>query len=547
MPKNDPNPYPIFSKITIPLSKNSSILGILSHNFPIAYIRPPIAIIRADNERTPINAAGPPKPTTVNIKHAAESDKSNKDSDLAMPIVDSTGRSLSKYNMPANAAITNVITPTVTNAIGDTPPIYLRASIEPVKAISNNVKPDAADKLDSIDISRNKYNIPASAAIIAVIIMTEPIALLDMLPNLPIIAIDPAIDNKTVDSAPAAPRVDSTGKPARIYKAVPIKPIAAVITISAPKDLLTFSEALIINANIPITVAIAPVATAILEGSMKESAIIASAITPIAAVIAIKMPLTCLAFLLDIVLVANIIPVIIPPRMVTAITPLANDAISINPRSIATNANIAIAPDRARRVVAIFGASFPANLVIRTNKAITPTNPSNPAAAFPISAHFIFDIILATIVNAKIAPDIDNNVIPTVSKFFPGIIVISISNVIMPTSPNKPAPALAMSPQDILAIDLATIVNIKIAADIFSNVGPTLFMFLPAILVIRTNRAIIPTKPRRPAPALAISPQDIFDIIFATIVNISIAPAILNNITPALSAFWADFPFTNFP
>ena len=181
--------------------------------------------------------------------------------------------------------------------------------------------------------------------------------------------IDADNESSRTDNDAATLIVDSIGDLANKYTNPPINPIAIVITIRLPIADCILLPAFSTRANIPIRTESAIVAPANLLPSIIDNAATATAITPIAIVIAIMLPLQSSA-----PLVAHIIKDITDPSIVTAIIPLAKPLVSIRLNSIATPARIPIATDNATIVIAIFGASEPSILTTRVNKAITPVN-----------------------------------------------------------------------------------------------------------------------------------------------------------------------------
>ena len=179
----------------------------------------------------------------------------------------------------------------------------------------------------------------------------------------------------------AAPIVDSAGNPESIHK---MPPSAATTTASiamvrtAPLERFAHFS---ISANIPITRARQSVAGINLFGSIADNPATANAITPIATVNTIRFLYTLLA-----PFVAAIINAIIPPSIATATMPLARLAIGINPSSTATPAKIAIAIDRPTIIFAAASVllPFPANLVAAINPVIIP--PRKVSAMIPLAS-----------------------------------------------------------------------------------------------------------------------------------------------------------------
>ena len=179
-------------------------------------------------------------------------------------------------------------------------------------------------------------------------------------------------------------------------------------------------------------------------------------------------------------------------------------------------ANIATQKDTDNNVSAIL-ASFPfAALVAFISISTMTTRPAKPTPAFSMSPQDIPDINLATTDNISIEPDMANNILLIFASFPLARLVANINVVIIPTNPNSPIAAFNISPQDILANILATIANIAIALDNFIRESAVCSIFFPEIFPIRTNNVIIPTSPAIPAPALPKSPQDIPPIILRT-------------------------------
>ena len=172
--------------------------------------------------------------------------------------------------------------------------------------------------------------------------------------------------------------------------------------------------------------------------------------------------------------------------------------------------------------------------VMRVNKAMIPTKPSIPTAALPIDSNDMVPSNFATTANIATAPAIARRVFPIWLPLF--ILVISTNKAIIPVKPRRPAPALSISDHSIEARSSTTKVKINIAPAILTRTEPRSDTSFFCILVMSVNKAIIPVKPRRPAPALPISGHVIEAIIFATSAKISIAAAILKIAVPALFA-----------
>ena len=180
LPKNEPIAFPIFSKIGIPTLRNSSNFGNSVTKAPMAAINPPIATTRATKAATPNKAAGPANPATSSNIHAADKASTSVDNAMAIPIDCSGSRSLMLFRIALSPHITNPITTTAANAIGDMALAKLRISIAPTSAISNTERATAEPIACSGFISLTLFKIALSPHITNPIITTAAIAIPDI-------------------------------------------------------------------------------------------------------------------------------------------------------------------------------------------------------------------------------------------------------------------------------------------------------------------------------------------------------------------------------
>ena len=91
--------------------------------------------------------------------------------------MDSTGKSFNKYNRPPNNPVITTIIPIATRAVGATRPALLTIAIDADRD-SNSIDNEAdIPNVDSTGKSFSKYNIPANMPTAAVMIINEPMEL----------------------------------------------------------------------------------------------------------------------------------------------------------------------------------------------------------------------------------------------------------------------------------------------------------------------------------------------------------------------------------
>ena len=332
-PKNDPKPYPIFSRIGSPLFKKSSILGKYVVSAPNASIMPPTAPIRVISAPIPTNAAGPNSPTPLNITQAPDNDNSNKLNDAAISRVDPTSHLARSPIMTAKPPTTNVIAAIGPIAFIAEAPALLAILIDTANDIINMLNEDAISKVDPMSRLDSRYKIPASAPTTAVMTKMDPMAL-------------------------------------------PIVP-----------------DAFAIRANIPITIDKAALTPINFDPSINDNAAIAPAITPIATVMTIKLPFTSLApFVAQIIAVitAPSIPTAVTPFAnpaksiklkatdTAAKTPIATDITKIVPATLAICLSFPIVMILTNALVKIINAPIKATPLIISSADNVPTSLQTP-------------------------------------------------------------------------------------------------------------------------------------------------------------------------
>ena len=288
-----------------------------------------------------------------------------------------------------------------------------------------------------------------------------------------------------------------------------------------------------INANMPISIPIATVAPVNFEGSINDRAATAAAITPIATVMTMRLPLQLFTFL-----VATIINASMALKIPTAVIPFARFSIGIVPNTIATPAKTAIEIDTHKIVEpTLFNSLSPANLVAAIRPVTIPPKKVIPIPALAIDSKDIPPIILAVMDKSNIAAPIARIVGPTLSKSFPANLVAAIRPVTIPPKKVIPIPALAIDSKDIPPIILAATDNKTIAPLILRIVLPMLSISLPANLVAAIRPVMIPLKRVTIVIPRVICSGFIPPIILTTIASKSIALPIFRIVFPALSIF----------
>ena len=229
-PKNEPIAFPIFSKIGMPTLRNSSNFWDSVAKAPMAAINPPIATTRATKAATPNKAAGPANPAASSNMHAADKASTSVDNAMAIPIDCSGSRSLMLFRIALSPHITNPITTTAANAIGDMALAKLRISIAPTSAISNTERATAEPIACSGFISFNEYKMTPRAAMTKVITPAAINAIGDIVFAKLRIFIAPTSAISKIESANADPIACSGFKSCNIYKITPRAPVTNVIT-----------------------------------------------------------------------------------------------------------------------------------------------------------------------------------------------------------------------------------------------------------------------------------------------------------------------------
>ena len=139
-------------------------------NAPIATINPPTAAINATSTSIPTNAPVPVTPTLLKIRQAADNANNIIDNEAAISNVGPTFIFASTPIIAANPAVTNVITPNVTYALGDTVPHLLMMIIADDKE-SNRIDNAAAEpSTESTGNCDNNAITPANIVIAPVMI-----------------------------------------------------------------------------------------------------------------------------------------------------------------------------------------------------------------------------------------------------------------------------------------------------------------------------------------------------------------------------------------
>ncbi len=180
-------------------------------------------------------------PTLPKITHALDNANSSMDNDPAVLSVEATGNPASNHKIPPNAPTTTVITPTVTSALAFTFPAFPKTTQALDNASNKADNAPAVASVDSTGKPASKYKTPPNAPTTTVMIPTATNAVLFTFPTLPKITHAPDKTSSNADSAPAVARVEPIGSPASKYKIPPNAPTITVITPIAIKAfLLTF-------------------------------------------------------------------------------------------------------------------------------------------------------------------------------------------------------------------------------------------------------------------------------------------------------------------
>ena len=431
-----------------------------------------------------MNAAGPVAPTALSIKHVPDNASNSIDNEVTMLNVESAGRSFNRYKIPPSIPTIRVIIPMLINALGAMTPALL---------------------------------------IIFKLVDKENI-------------------NRERDAE--IPRTLSIGKSDKIYSIPPSMPIAIVMISREPIAFPIVPEDLAISENMYINEPRAIVAPASFVPSIVDKAATAPAITPMATVIATIFPTDFVA-----PLVALIIAAMTSPSVDTAITPLANPSRGIILKSIAIAASIPIAIDIAIKVAATFAifCSLPI-VVICANTFTKMTKAATNAAPFSISPRESMLTSLHTPTISISETDIDNSNPPSFAICFCESSCVIFTNI--PTNKRNAAanaPPLNISSGDSIPTSLHTPAKRIIAKDILTSIPPTLSIRFPDDCVTNTSAPTKAVKAAMNMPPFIISSVDKPPTSFITPISKSIENDNLRSILPALSMFWALFPFTSNP
>ena len=182
-------------------------------------------------------------------------------------------------------------------------------------------------------------------------------------------------------------------------------------------------------------------------------------------------------------------------------------------------------------------SSFPpASRVAATSAAIIPLKPLMPTAALPKSSQSIPESMRAVTLNSNIAKPTLAMVDPTASSLFlPAIFVMDTSKAIIPVNAPRPTTALPSSSHSIPPIILAQTDNNSIAAEILRIVGPRCSMSLPASFVVATKAVTTSVKYAIPMAPLTSSSHSIPPIILTHATSRIIAAEILKMVEPRCS------------
>ena len=139
-------------------------------NAPIATINPPTDPINVMSAPIPTNAPVPIIPTLLKIRQAVDNANNMIDNDAAISNVGPTFIFASTPIIAANPAVTNVITPNVTYALGDTVPHLLMMIIADDKDSNKRDNPTAEPSTESTGNCANNAIIPPNMVIAPVMI-----------------------------------------------------------------------------------------------------------------------------------------------------------------------------------------------------------------------------------------------------------------------------------------------------------------------------------------------------------------------------------------
>ena len=219
-----------------------------------------------------------------------------------------------------------------------------------------------------------------------------------------------------------------------------------------------------------IPTAMSPLARLFISTMPSNTAIPAS--MPIATAIAMSIPAN-LAFLPENAAATPTRAETINPRTTTPMTPFFNSSHSIPAINFITIANTNIAVAIANNIVPSFGAAFPPSFVIRTKARMNAVKAISPTRPLPISSHSIPAISLMTTTMINNAADIERNICPTLTAFFPASVETATK-----AAKNAPSNPITIKPLVrsrvlMLAISLITPMSIKSAIEILSKDLPS--------------------------------------------------------------------------
>ena len=206
----------------------------------------------------------------------------------APPIADFASISLNFDKTIPRTAIIAVIT--ARPAMDPNPKLFVLfiIFIATIRAVNSNVIPATALKADLVSKSLSIYKTVPRTTIIAVIVIKGANFISTDRKDRIIIANIPI---KTPRATVGAIRLFGSSND-KIPKAVAITPIATVITINVPTDLVTSLDDFTIKANMPIKTPRAIVGAIKLLGSIMDNAAIEAAITPTHIAMATIVPFT---------------------------------------------------------------------------------------------------------------------------------------------------------------------------------------------------------------------------------------------------------------
>ena len=318
-------------------------------------------------------------------------------------------------------------------------------------------------------------------------------------------------------------------------------PTIAMIGLTGSFCLLRPFILLIIRANAAIIIDIAPADEIRLFVSMKDSATIEAAITPMATAIIMIAPLTFCAPLR--LLTIMVIIVLSKP---TAIIPLAKLAISMKLNRTATPARIAMDADIARIVPATLAIlSLSPILSIDVSVFNNTTKPATNTAPFSISSTDSKLTNLQTPTNSNREKDTlrTKPLILANCCSFPILVTLTRAAMNNTNAPAKAAP-FSISSIDSKPISLQTPTIRAIAIEIFNTKPPTLLTLLPALLATLVIAITKIANPAAKAAPFSISLPDkpLTSFITPTISSMAMESFIIIPPIPLISLLYLDIP-----